>query len=115
MKFLVAIFFATALTQSACRPTTFSEVVPRTLTGLIDSFWGVIERAEWNVIAIKMVRVLVDYFIDLNFEYFFGKTGASSRNLPQSDEHDRARRSLKIDRVVNELTTQHRCSKRKAQ
>lgn len=43
----------------------------------IGGFMRMFEQAEWDVIFIKMTRVLVNYFTDMGFKMVFGQTGRS--------------------------------------
>lgn len=47
-------------------------------------FMRMFEQAEWDVIFIKMTRVLVNYFTDMSFKMVFGQTG---RSLDQGNAH----------------------------
>lgn len=49
-------------------------VQPRQFLG---GFMRMFEQAEWDVIFIKMTRVLVNYFTDMGFKMIFGQTGRS--------------------------------------
>ena len=47
-------------------------------------FMRMFEQAEWDVIFIKMTRVLVNYFTDMGFKMVFGQTG---RSLDEATAH----------------------------
>lgn len=77
-------------------PALTRTVHPRQFLG---GFMRMFEQAEWDVIFIKMTRVLVNYFTDMGFKMMFGQTGrsldsAGFRSLEVLDRfHDRVKKT----------------------
>lgn len=58
-------------------PAQRSAVQGRQDVRFFGGFMRMFEQAEWDVIFIKMTRVLVNYFTDMGFKMMFGQTGRS--------------------------------------